>query len=152
MSVAAFQFYDNAFLKVFNGDIDWENDDITAVLVEDTYTPLASSHTEFGDIDEAALATVSAGSGDYKITLTTPEVTLSDSGDEVEYSSAKVLFGSDVTISARYLVLVKGSAGSLGSSDLLIGWVDFGTTLTSSNAEFSYTPADTGWFKIQKSS
>ena len=58
------------------------------------------------------------------------------------WDSGDVSFGSAVTITAKYAVIVKGTAGSLASTDKLVGYVDLdttsgSTTVSSTNGTFS---------------
>lgn len=146
MAVGAFQFFDEAKLDIVDGTIDLDGDTIAAVLLGSGYGFDATDLT-FADIQAQEIA-----DADYAPRLLTGAA-LSRIGGTGKFVSDKVSFGSSVTITAKWLVLLQ-SPGSPqpNNADLLIGVVDLdnssgSATVASTNGEFSYTPhATNGWF------
>lgn len=137
--------YDDGFEDLFDGTFNWaEESDIAAVLLTDSYTPDAG-HSTYNDL------TNECDDSDYEPKAVSNR-SVTRNGDDCEFDSDKVDFGSDVSITARYLALVVGDPTSLASDDKLIGYVDFGESKSSSNSEFSFDPASTGWFKVSRPS
>lgn len=140
-------FYNDGYDRVFRvdgaTDIDWSDaTNITAVLLTGDYTPDAG-HSTYENL------TNEVQDEDYDPQAVTGREITRES-DDIRHKSDKVLFGEDVSITARYLVLVAGDPADLNNSDPLIGYVDFGEEKSSTNAEFSWNPADEGWWRVQK--
>jgi len=144
------KLYDDAYLGIFDGTIDWEQDDIIAILLTSDYTFDAGGHTDYYDVQ-----LLETEDDDYAPQIV-PYRQIQHVDDEIRYTSDQVRWGVEeeeykVSISAKYLVLVRREGAELDPSDKLIGCVDFGDPpATSTNADFAYTPSETGWFRIQK--
>lgn len=143
MAVNPLTLYNSGFLGLFDGSLDWDDlTNVAAVLLTSSYTP-DLTHSTYADLtDECADA-------DYTPQAVENRSTTRD-GDYIVFDSDKVTFGSAVTISAQYLVLVAGDPASLQSADQLIGYVDFGETKSSDNAEFSFEPSSNGWCRVSR--
>lgn len=148
MAVGTFTLYDSAKLAILNGTIDLDTDNITAILVDETYTPSASTHTAYSDV-----STYENADGDYApVQLTTKAVT--EAGGTVKFDSDDVDYGASVTITTKYIVLVHNPDTSLAAGDALIGYMDLDTTsgsatVSSSSAQFTVGPnASNGWFTV----
>ena len=136
--------YDSGLLGLADGSIDWDDaSDVAAVLLDDSYSPDLSVHSTYGDlsgeIDDA----------DYSPQAVTGRaITLN--GGSVDYTSDDVVFGSDVSIGARYIVFVQGDPSNLSSGDPLISVQDFGEMVSSTNAEYRVN-MDGYWFRLSVS-
>ena len=156
------KLYNSGYLGIFNGAIDWVDNNIVAVLLQgppgadNIYTP----NVEHNTYNQIAPHIVT--SSDYTpVALDFKQISHHDpnTDDEIRYTSNPVVWGEvgndyKVTITARFLVLVVSSNGgneAPSSGDPLLGWVDFGENgAMSNNADFAYTPSETGWFRIKK--
>ena len=146
MSISPIVLYNQAFLELFDGTIDWNDAaNVAAVLCTADYVP-ELTHTTYNDLTNEV---ATGGEHDYEPKAVGTRTTVRD-GDEIQYKSAAVSWGANVTISARYLVLVLGNPASLATSDKLIGYVDFGEAKASTDSTFSYTPPATGWFRVSR--
>lgn len=133
MSAGNFTLYDNAKLLLLNGGLNMASDTLAAVLLTSSYTPSAA-HSTFADVstDEVADA-------DYDQQAVAGE-SVTGSGGTVTVDTGDISFGSAVTITAKYLVLVKGTAGALTGTEKLIGYCDLnsgGGSVSSTAAGFS---------------
>lgn len=133
MAAGNFTLYDNAKLLLLNGGLNMASAGITAVLLGSGYTPSAA-HSAWSDVSANEIAdsgyAEQAVSG-QTVTLASGTVTV-DSGD--------ISFGTNVTLTAKYLVLVQGTAGSLTAASKLIGYCDLNTgggTVSSTAGAFS---------------
>jgi len=133
MAAGNFTLYDNAKLLLLNGGLNMSSATITAVLLGAGYTPSAA-HDTWSDASAQEIAdsgyAEQAVSG-QTVTLASGTVTV-DSGD--------ISFGTNVTLTAKYLALVLGTAGSLAGTDKLIGYCDLNTgggTVSSTAGAFS---------------
>ena len=133
MAAGNFTFYSAGKLAILNGSVDLDTDTIVMALLTSSYTPSAD-HSTWADLSDNEVA-----DADYTQTAL-GSVTLTQSGGTVTYDCADVSFGSDVSITAKYAALVKGTAGSLTGTDVLIGYVDLDTgggSVSSTNSVFS---------------
>lgn len=121
MSAGNFTLYNNAKLLLFNGGLNMAGDTITAALLTSSYTPSAA-HSTWADVS----ATEVAAGGDYAQQALSGE-SVSGASGTVTVDSGDISFGTNVTITAKYLVLVKGTAGSLTAASELIGYCDLNT-------------------------
>ncbi len=145
MSIEPLVLYNSAFEGLFDGTINWATEtNVAAVLCESGYDP-SLTHSTYADLTHKVDV-----EGDYDPQEVGATRAIARDGDYVQFTSGAVEYGSSVTISAQYLVLVAGDPASLQDADKLIGYVDFGETRSSSNAEYSYTPPVTGWFRISR--
>lgn len=81
-------------------------------------------------------------------------VSLVQSGNTVQFTTDNVSFGTNVTIEAKFLVCVAGTAGALAGTDKIIFTVDLDTTSSSSTISVTSgvfilrASPTTGWFEI----
>lgn len=148
MAAGPFQSYDTGYSEIVDGTISWENDDITAVLLDGDYTPDRAAHTTYNDISGSEIE-----DADYaQVQIAGKAVDVN--GTNIRVTHSAISFGSDVTISAKHLAYVAGEAGSLASGGRVIGVVDLnvgGGTLDSTNSDYSFTPHANGLFYITRS-
>ena len=148
--MAAGQFtLTNKAIQDIGNTIDWVADGIAAVLVDVAHTPAI---TELVYSDISTDETNSVTYPDYAQLALTSKSLGKATATEVQYTSDAASFGTTVTIEARYVYFVKGTAGALVAGDALVGYCDFDTTLgaenaKSSNSVFSIGPSAEGWFK-----
>jgi len=134
MSAGNFTLYDNAKLLLLNGGLNMASDAIAAVLLTSAYTSSAA-HATWADVSADEVA----GGGDYTQKAVSGQA-VSETSGTVTADTADISFGSAVTITAKYLVLVKGTAGSITSTDKLIGYCDLnagGGSVSSTAGAFS---------------
>lgn len=116
------------------GLIDELNDDIKVMLVDGSYTPDKDAHTKRSDITGEITGTGYTAGGK---SLTTKTVT-QDNTNDLGVLDADDLSWAAATIAADGAVLYK-ARGGLASADELIGYVDFGGTITSTAGAFTIT-------------
>jgi hypothetical protein len=139
-------FYNEGRLRVFDGTILWKSAPyITAVLLSDAYTPDVT-HSVYADLT-GELSTVLPSDYTPKAVTNRNVVRV---GTDIRYTSNPIIWGMEVSISAKYLVLLLGEDTSLETSDPLIGYVDFGETRHSINSEFSFSPDNNVWFTVEE--
>ena len=145
MAIQPLTLYNSAFEGLFDGTIQWATaTHVAAILCTADYDPLLT-HATYSNITHE----VATGEGHDYAPKPVGTRAIARDGDEVDFTSAAVSFGSEVTIAARYLVLVAGDPANLLTTDPLIGYVDFGETKSSTDAVFTYTPT-LGWFSVSR--
>lgn len=144
MSVEPLVLYNSAFLGLHDRTINWKGTHMAAILCTEDYVP-SLAHATYQDIINDGNEVATGGGHDYEPkAVGTRDIIRND--DQIEWKSAAVEYGANVSISAQYLVLVEGNPADLQSTDKLIGYVDFGSTRTSTTAAFSYTPDGGVWY------
>lgn len=150
MAVGAVQLYDTGILNlVEDSGRQWDGSgDFTFALLVNDYSP-SDSHSEWGDVSghectDSDYSQVAVGSR-----------ALSNSSGTIYGTSSNANFGSSVTISARYLVCVAGTAGSLNSTDKVIWYQDLNDggsgNVSSNNSSFVVNQPTNGWFSFAQS-
>ena len=143
MAIQPLTLTNSAFEGLFDGTIQWAAaTHVAAILCTADYVP-ALAHATMADI------TNQVTDADYAPQAVGTR-TIARNGDDVEFKSAAVNYGAEVSIAARYLVLVAGDPANLLTTDPLIGYVDFGETKSSTGAAFQFTPPSTGWFAVTR--
>lgn len=122
--------YNNGLLRLTNGALVFATAPMYAVLLNNTYVP-ALTHTTYADVSAAEIADPDYVAQD----LTTKTVVLN--GTAVEFDSDDILFGDPVTISAQFIVFLEGDAATKVAGDILWGYADFGSMLSSTAAQFT---------------
>lgn len=133
MAAGNFTLYDNAKLLLLNGGLDMSSATLAATLLGSGYTPSAA-HDTWSDVSSNEIT----DSGYSEQAVSGQTVTLASG--TVTVDSADISFGSSVTLTAKYLVLVLGTAGSLAGTDKLVGYCDLnssGGTVSSTAGAFS---------------
>lgn len=97
------------------------------------------------------LGTGTGGTGTYTINNSQTVASESMTAGMVQVTCAAISFGTNVSLTAKYLYLVNQAGASLATTDLLIGYCDLNTTsssssLSSTNSVFSVTPNSDGLF------
>jgi hypothetical protein len=120
MAAGNFTLYNNAKLLLLNGTLNMASAAVTAALVTSTYTPAAT------DTNWSAASANEVTGGNYVEQALASETVTQASGT-VTVDCADIAFGSNTTITAKYLVLIAGTAGSLTGTSQLIGYCDLNT-------------------------
>lgn len=127
MAVGNFTLYNTgkeSLLTDNANQIDWANDTVVAVLLGTGYTPSAS-HSTYADISANIIA-----DGDYAPATVASKTSVLSAG-KILWDCADISFGSSVSLTAKYCVLVKRAGGTLAGTDRIIGYCDLDTTSTS---------------------
>jgi hypothetical protein len=133
MAVSA-KWYGNAFLSMLNKEIDWASDVIKVALCTNAYTPSQDDHNYFDDITNEVSATGYTAGG---ATLGTPTIGYTGATNVVKLSGDNVSWANS-TITARYAIVYDSSPGTAGTNPL-IGYVDFGADVSTTNGTFLIT-------------
>jgi hypothetical protein len=113
--------------------INWTGGTVKAVLLTAAYTP-DTAHSTFADISANEITDV----GYAQAALTNK--TCVRTANKVLWDCDNISFGTNVSLTAKYLALVYQAGGSVAAGDLYIGYIDLnvgaGLSATSSNASF----------------
>lgn len=124
--------YNSCVDYVCKGSIDFDTDTFKMMLVTDSYTP-SKSHDFRNDVTDEVTGTGYTAGGN----AATPTVTKDNVNNRVDISWSITSWTSS-TITARAGVIYK-SRGGASSADELVGYVDFGSDVSSSSGTFSVT-------------
>lgn len=117
MPAGTFQLFNEGKRRTISGEVQLGSDTLTMVLMKAAYTPSVAQET-FSDISAQEV-----DDADYSAqALTGVSVTLV--GNTVLFDASNVSFGTDVSIEAKYAVIL---AGTGSGSDPLIAYVDLNT-------------------------
>lgn len=150
MAMGTMDVYDATLEAAFKGTLgDLTSIGVAAALLGSGHTVDLDTHATWSDVSADELSTA----GDYdSVALSGKAVTQITGG--IKFDSNDITYGDPVTIEdAKYLVLVAGTAGSLGASDKLIAIADLrseGGTKGSDNSEFSIQAPAAGWFTVTR--
>ena len=149
MAIQPMQLYNDAYEDLYIAQtLDWEGaTNVAAILCTNSYSINAFQGT-YGDV------THECTDADYDPEPVADRVVDRDS-DRIRYRHARIDWGSNVTISARYIVFVVGDPANLQAGDRVIGVVDLGETKSAvadtDNSTFAFTPALTGLWNVLRS-
>lgn len=124
--------YNSCVDYVCKGSIDFDTDTFKMMLVTSSYTP-SKSHDFRNDVTDEVTGTGYTTGGN----AATPTVTKDNVNNRVDISWTITSWTSS-TITARAGVIYK-SRGGASSADELVGYVDFGSDVSSSSGTFSVT-------------
>lgn len=144
MAAGNFVMIDEAKEDFFDGTMDWLNDNHYAVLLTTTHTPSSSADITLTNL------TNECADGDYARQDCTGE-TVNNAAGTVTLDIADISFGSSVTISARYLYILRGTVAGAAGTDLVVGYVDLNTgggNLSSTNGTFNITINGSGVWTV----
>lgn len=125
--------YNSCIRDAVVGSIDFDTDSFKAMLVTSAYTA-AKSHSKRSDITNEASGT-GYTSGGNACTVTVAATDNVNNDVEISFSIAS---WSSATIAARGAVIYK-SRGGAATADELVGYVDFGSDVASTNGTFAVT-------------
>lgn len=124
--------YNSCLDDTVRGNIDFDTDTFKMMLVSSTYTA-AKTHAKRSDVTNEVSGTgYTAGGNAAAVTVT------KDNTNNREDISFTITSWTTATITARAGVIYK-SRGGLSSADELVGYVDFGSDVTSTAGTFAVT-------------
>lgn len=123
--------YHSCIADAFKGGIDFDTDTFKAMLVTSSYAPNKDTHDRRNDVTNEITATGYTAGG----ATATVSVSIDTANDRIEVSLGSASWSS-ATITARGAVYYK-SRGGASSADELVGYVDFGSDITSSSGAFT---------------
>ncbi len=130
----------NSFKRdIANGSINLLSDTIRVMLVTSSYTPNQDTHTKRSDVTNEVSGTGYTSGG---AALANKTVTANNTSNAGVFDADDVVW-STATITARAAVIYK-SRGGLASADELIAYIDFGSDVTSTAADFTLPWSATG--------
>jgi len=125
--------YNSCVRDAVVGNIDFDTDTFKALLVTSTYTA-SKSHSKRSDVTNEVSGTgYTAGGNACAVTVAATDNTNNDV--EISFS---ITSWTSATITARAAVIYK-SRGGASSADELVGYVDFGSDVSSTNGTFAVT-------------
>lgn len=148
MAAGNFTLYNSGVLDLLDGTQDWSTDDHYVVLLDSGYTP-SGAHTTYSNISSDEVS-----DADYDAQDMTGESVTEPSGGTVRADADNVSFGDPVTITAKYAVVLVGTAAGKDAGDALVGYVDLddgGTTVSSTNGAFTIQWNSNGLFQVTQS-
>lgn len=128
MAVGNFTLYNTgkeALLTDNANQITWATDTIVAVLLGAGYTP-AATHSTWADVSAQHVTGTN-----YAPVALANKTSVNTSGT-ILWDCDDIDFGSNVTVTGKYVAIVKRAGGSLTSTDQLIGYCDLENATTSS--------------------
>lgn len=147
MAVGNFTLYNTGKESLLTDNvnqIDWAADTIVAVLLGTGYTP-AATHSTYADMSAQVIADVG-----YAPVVLTGKTSVNTAGT-ILWDCADISFGSSVSLTAKYVAIVKRATGALSGTDRLIGYCDLnvggGLTVSSTNSTFQVSTTN-GLFEI----
>lgn len=143
MAVLAY-VYGNFMKNILSGKVvDWINHPIKVMLCTSTYVPDQDNHQTKADITGEVTGTgyTAGGTG-----LTTKTVTYDATTNTVVLDADDAVWAS-ATITARYAVIYDDN-GATDADKLLLGYVDFGQDISSTNGDFMIGWDATGIFRF----
>lgn len=140
MAIGAFTFTDPGYLACRKNTINLESDTIVAILVDTAHTPSVVTDNEYSDISANVCADADyTGSFPNGLVVTGAAWTQTSSRN-FKLDANALDFGNTVTISARYVYLVRRAGASLVAGDLIVGFMDLNdggsTNVSSVNGNF----------------
>lgn len=126
---------------------DWEADAFYAILLSNSYTP-SDADTQYSNVSSYETSDV-----DYSPQALASK-TITNNGADNYVDSSDVSFGNPVSISARYFVILKGTAATPNAADELVMYCDLnsgGSEVSSTNSEFTVQAPTNGWIKVTHS-
>ena len=139
MAAGDAQLYDTG-IEVLIGN-DWVNDAFYAILLDVSYTP-SDAHSTYSDVSAAETTDV-----DYAPVALTGK-TKSTVAGEARIDSDDLEFGTNVSISAAYVAVLKGTAAAPVAGDKLLFYGDLDTgsgNVSSTNSVFAARANANGW-------
>lgn len=133
MAVTA-KWYGNALLKALNKEIDWDTDTIKVMLCTSTYIPDQDTHAYKSDVTSEVTGTGYTAGG---ATLASKTATYTGATNVIALDAADVTWTAS-TITARYAVIYDDTP-DLDTAKPLLGYVDFGADVSSTNGNFTIT-------------
>jgi hypothetical protein len=125
--------YNSCIRDAVVGNIDFDSDTFKMLLVTSSYTA-SKSHAKRSDVTNEVSGTGYTGGGNA---CSVSVAAADNTNNDVEISFT-VTSWTSATITARAGVIYK-SRGGASSADELVGYVDFGSDVSSTNGTFAVT-------------
>ena len=117
MALSPFTIQDSGLQAILNGSIDLDTSALYAVLLVGAHTP-TQNKALYSDISANEIA----DAGYVRQALT--GAAIAASGKQRQFTSNPISFGSNVTLTAKYMYILRGTAASPVASDPILGWID----------------------------
>jgi hypothetical protein len=140
MSITA-KMFGQAMLKALAKQIDWANDTIKVMLTTSSYTPDQDAHINKSSVTNEAVGTGYTAGG---ATLANKSITYDGASNTIKLDADDVTW-AESTLTARFAVIYDDTTSTL------LGYVDFGQDMTSSNGAFKITWDAAGIFTVTAS-
>lgn len=136
----ASNFYNNGLLRLLNRDIDYINDDVSLLVVDNTYT--------FDRTDEfvSDITGEVSGSGYSRLSLSGKTIGLNASTNTVVFDCSDLTMNAVSTSNAFSGAVIYGNTG-VDSTSPLIGFFDMPETSTN-GSDVTLTVAAAGLFQV----
>ena len=145
MAVTSY-WYGQALKNVLSGEgLNWTNDTIKVMLCSSSYVPNQDTHQFISDITGEISGTGYTAGGE---TLTNKTITYDSETNQTVLDADDVTW-SNATLTARYAVIYKDTG--VPTTSLLLGYIDFGTDVSSTNGNFTIQWDTNGIFTITAS-
>jgi hypothetical protein len=125
--------YNSCIRDAVVGNIDFDTDTFKAVLVTSSYAS-SKSHSKRSEVTNEVTGTGYTAGGNA---CTVSVAATDNTNNDVEISFT-ISSWSSATLTARAAVIYK-SRGGASSADELVGYVDFGSDVSSTNGTFAVT-------------
>ena len=137
------KMFGNALLKALNKEVNWASDSIKVMLCTSSYAPDQDGHIYKNQVTNE----VANGNGYTTggVALASKTITYSGSTNTITLAAGNVSWTS-ATITARYAVIYDDTGTA--STSVLLGYVDFGQDMASSNGTFQITWDAAGIFTV----
>lgn len=124
--------YNSTKKDLISGGIDLDTDSIYIMLVTSTYTPDQDAHTKRSDVTNEVTGTGYTAGG---VALASKTCTQDNTNNRGVFDAADASWTTS-TITARGAVLYKNRGGA-SSADELVGYLDFGSNISSTSGTFT---------------
>lgn len=125
--------------KIFNKEVDFENDAIKFMLLNESATPAIDSHIYISDLSEFEIS-----GGDYIAggeTISNQSINLDTTNNQIIFESDNVTF-SNLSDTIRYGILYDSD------TDVIIGYFDLESDTTISGSDLNFNIPDSVLYKI----
>lgn len=126
--------YNSCIRDAVVGSVDFDTDTFKALLVTSSYTA-SKSHSKRSDITNEVANGNGYTTGGNACSVTVAATDNTNNDVEISFS---ITSWSSATITARAAVIYK-SRGGASSADELVGYVDFGSDVSSTSGTFAVT-------------
>jgi hypothetical protein len=148
MAVQPFASHDDGYRDLVAGTADFLNGNVAAILVDHSLgAPDRATMTQYSHVSASECTDVDYSQqvvGTKGVTVVTTRVRI---------THGKITFTAQGDVTGRYVFYIFGTAGTLNTTDKILGHVDLtgDANASSTNAEFSFTPSSSGLWEIDRS-
>ena len=136
------KWYGQALLKALNKEVDWDTDAVKVMLCSAAYVPDQDNHVYLSNITSEVTGVGYVAGGQA---LTSKTIAYDAVNNKIVLDAADVVW-TNATITARYAIIY-ADTGNPATSPLL-GYVDFGQDVSSTNGSFTIQWDPAGIFNI----